>query len=176
MNIFNVILLSFTICIDAFILCLLAKIKKKKYVFIIPFVFSFFQSLFLYIGYSLGSCIEIYLKDYLKYVVFFIFSFMGIKLILDTFIKKDTESASINSIKSITLQAILTSFDSLFLGMPLSFNSNNYFTFILIIATTTFIICLIGILLRNKISKNYDDKINLIGSIILFFFAFKSLI
>ena len=176
MNITSVILLSLTICIDSFILCLLSKTKKKRHLFLIPFIFSFSQILFLYIGYSLGSFIEIYLKDYLKYIVFFIFSFMSLKLIIDTFVSKDKEEDSLNSLTSITIQAILTSFDSLFLGMPLAFNSSKYHIFILILGITTFFICLLALLLRNKLSNKYEEKINLIGAIILLFFAFKSII
>ena len=176
MFIIKTIILSLTICIDSFILCLLSKTKKKRYLLFIPFIFSFTQTLFLYLGYSLGSFIEVYLKDYLRYIVFFIFSFMALKLIVDTFLTKDKETDSLTSLTSITIQAVLTSFDSLFLGIPFAFNSSKYFLFILILGITTFLACLFALLLRNKISITNKDKINLISSIILLFFAFKSIL
>jgi len=176
MNIFHLILLSITICIDSFILCLLTKCKKKIYFFFIPFTFALFQVLFLYIGYILGSFLELYLKNYLKYIVFLIFSFMGLKLIIDAFINKNKEQEILDSISKIVIQGIITSCDSLFLGMPLAFNSNEYLIFLLIIGISTFFICFIALCFRNKINNKYDDKINMLGAIILFFFAFKSLI
>ena len=176
MNIFNTFLLSITICIDSFILCFLTKPKKKKHLFIIPIIFSLVQTLFLYIGYTFASLLEFYLCNYLKYIVFLIFSFMGLKLIIDTFINKDKEEPPLNSFKNIFMQAIFTSCDSLFLGMPLAFNNNNFLLFLFVIGILTFLICLIALCTRKKCTNQIDDKINLIGAIILFFFAFKSLL
>lgn len=177
MFILNTIILSLTICIDSFILCFLTRPANKKEFFIIPFFFALFQTLFLYIGYLFGSFLELYLTNYIKYIVFLTYSFMALKLIVDTFINKSKEvQPPLNSFKSIIVQAIFTSCDSLFLGMPLSFNNNNFIISLFIISSLTFTICFIALCIRKKCTTQIDDKINLIGAIILFFFAFKSLL
>jgi len=176
MIIINTIILSLTICIDSFLLCLLNKANKKSNYFLIPIIFSFFQITFLLTGYFLGDFLEDYLYNHLKYIVFIIFSSMGTKLIIDTLINKGKEKTCHFTLKAIILQALMTSCDSLFLGLPLAFSSNTYLLFALIVGVTTFFVCLLGLLLRNKINNNYDDKISIVGSIILFIFAFKSLI
>ena len=99
-----------------------------------------------------------------------------IKLILDILINKGKEKTCYFALKDITLQAIMTSLDSLFLGIPLSFNSNTYLNLIVITGISTFIVCLLGLLIAKKITSISEDKINLLGAIILFIFAFKSLI
>lgn len=177
MSLIDIIILSLTICIDSSILCLFISCKKKIKYFLIPLIFSIMQVLFLLLGYTLGNLLESYLLSYLKYVIFIIFSFMGSKLLIDTLIKKDKENNTINdSLKVIIIQSCLTSCDSLFLGLPIAFTNTNYLLFLTIIFSLTFALCFISLILRKKINKKYDDYINIIGSIILFFFAFKSLI
>lgn len=177
MSLFDILILSLTICIDSFILCLFITCKKKVKYFLIPLIFSIFQVCFLLFGYYIGTFLEIYLMNYLKYIIFLVFSFMGSKLLIDTLLKKESEESMVNDcIKNIFIQATFTSCDSLFLGLPIAFTDTNYFMFLVIIFSLTFFLCLFALLLRKKISKKYDDAINIIGSIILFIFAFKSLI
>lgn len=176
MNIFEIILLSITICIDSFILCLLTKTNKKRYYFLIPFIFTMFQCLFLYLGYFLGDLLETIISSNYKYIIFIIFSFMGLKLMIDTISNKGKDEIVLTNFSLIMLQAVSTSFDSLFLGMPFALNNINQIALLITLSITTFIICLLALLIRKKVNNKYDDIINIIGSLILFFFAFESLI
>lgn len=176
MFIIKTIILSFTICIDSFIICVLNKTNKKYNYFLIPLIFSFFQTFFLLTGYIFGDWLEELTINYLKYIIFFILSSMGLKLIIDILINKGKEKACNFALKEIFFQAFITSFDSLFLGVPLAFSTNTYIILIIIIGLTTFFLCLLGLLLRNKLSNNIEEKISIIGSIILFIFAIKSLL
>ena len=176
MHIFEIILLSITICIDSFILCLVTKTNKKRYYFLIPFIFTIFQCLFLYLGYFLGDILQTIINNNYKYIIFLIFSFMGLKLIVDTIINKGKDEIHLSSFSLIIIQAITTSFDSLFLGFPLALNNINQTLLLITLSITTFTICLLALLIRKRVNKKYDDIINVIGSIILFFFAFKCLI
>lgn len=175
MPIINLIILSIIMSIDSFILCFISEPKNKFHYFLIPLIFSFFQYLFLILGYFLGNFIEEYLQSYLKYTIFIIFSSMAIKLIIDALISKGQEKNTNTSLLLTIFQAFTTSIDSLFLALPLAFLNINHHTLSIIVFSTTFIACLLGIFLRHKI-KNNDDKISLVGAIILFIFAFKSLI
>jgi len=176
MMIVSTIILSLTICIDSFLLCILNKTKHKTSYFLIPLIFTFFQVTFLLSGYLLGDILENHLHSHLKYIIFIIFSSMAMKLIVDTLSNKGKEKTCHFAIKDIFLQALITSFDSLFLGIPLAFNTNTYFILITIVGIVTYIACFLGLLLRNKIEDDCEEKLNIIGSIILFIFAFKSLI
>lgn len=175
MPIINLIILSLIMSIDAFIICFINEVKNKSHYLLIPITFSFFQVSFLMLGYFLGDFIEEYLQNYIKYTTFIIFSSMGIKLIIDTLINKGKDKNDNSSLLLAILQAFTTSIDSLFLALPLAFVNINCHTLIIIVFLTTFIVCLLGLILRNKI-KNNDEKISLTGAIILFIFAFKSLI
>lgn len=101
---------------------------------------------------------------------------MGIKLVVDTLINKGKEEITAFSTKDIIIQAVITSIDSLFIGIPLALNSESYLIFTLIIGLTTYFVCLLGLLIKNKISSRFEDKIGISGAIILFIFAIKSLL
>ena len=177
MSLIDIIILSLTICIDSSLLCLFITCKKKIKYLLIPLIFSIMQVLFLLIGFSLGDLLENYLLSYLKYIIFIVFSFMGSKLLIDTLKEKDSEDKYVNdSLKVIIIQACFTSCDSLFLGLPVAFTNTNYLLFLTIVFSLTFVLCFISLFLRKKINNKHDDTINIIGAIILFFFAFKSLI
>ena len=176
MNIFEIILLSITICIDSFILCLLTKCSKKRHYLLIPLFFSLFQCSFLFIGYQVGNLLENSLQSHIKYIIFLTFSIMALKLMLDTIINKGKNEIALSSLKIIFIQSIITSFDSLFLGLPLALNDINQIILLITLSTTTFSVCLLALLIRKKVNNKYDDIINIIGSLILFFFAFKSIL
>ena len=176
MILINLIILTLTICIDSFLLCLLSKNKRKRDYLLIPLIFSFFQTSFLLTGYFFGNFIEESLRQHIKYVIFIIFSTMGLKLVIDTLINKGKEKTCQLTLKSTFLQAIITSFDSIFLGIPFAFKDISIITLISTTSVTTITACLLGLLLMNKIKESYEDKISIIGAITLFIFAFKSLI
>lgn len=176
MFIINIIILSLTTCIDSFLVCFFKNNKKKSDYFFIPATFSIFQSIFLLSGYFLGDFMENYFQNYLKYIIFIIFSSMSIRLIVDVFINKEKKQKHNFSFKEIFLLSIITSCDSLFLGVPLSFKTNSYIVLILVVSLTTFTVCLLGLILKNNLKREYDETIQIIGSIVLFIFAFKSLI
>lgn len=176
MHTLEILLLSLTICIDSFIICLLTKITRKIYHFLIPLMITLFQITFLYIGYTFGSLLEIYLKDYLKYIIFFIFAFMGLKIIVETLANKGKEHENITTFKYILTQSFLSNIDSLFTGMPVAFKSHSSISFLIISSLTTFTICTLALLLRNKINQKYDDKISIFSALTLFFLAIKNLL
>lgn len=176
MSIPNTVILSSTICIDSFLLCLLTKTSKKRDYILIPLIFSISHTIFLLTSFFIGEYIENLLLAYLKYINFLVFSSMAIKMLVDNIINKSRETEYYFTLKETITNATLTSFDFLFLGLPLSFSTETYFTLLIIIGLVTFIICLSGLLLRKKASNTLDNKTSIIGSIILFIFAFKSLI
>ena len=172
----NIIIPTLTICIDSFLLCFTNKSKNKSAYFYTPIIFSFFQTIFLLLGYFLGDIIEIYLRNYIRYIIFIMFSSMGLKLVTDTLINKGKEKNYYFTLKTIFLQAIITSLDSIFLGIPFALKNICITTLIFTISSTTLLACFTGLILRNKLKETHDEKINLIGAFILFLFALKSLI
>ena len=101
---------------------------------------------------------------------------MGLKLMVDTISNKGKDEIILTNFSLVMLQSISTSFDSLFLGMPLALNNINQITLLITLSISTFTICLLALLIRKKVNNKYDDIINIIGSIILFFFAFKGIL
>ena len=112
-------------------------------------------------------------NNLVRFLLTFFLGFIGSIIINHTTLKPE-------GYKSRTLAyfflSIITSGDAMFLGVPLAFSTNSYINLIIIISLTTFFVCLTGLLIRNKLRNICDDKIQIIGSIVLFIFAFKSLI
>lgn len=176
MHTLEILLLSLTICIDSFIICLLTKITKRFYYFLIPIIFTLFQATFLYIGYFFGNFLEIYIKDYLKYISFFIFAFMGLKIIVETLANKGKDHENTTTLKYIFTQSFLSNIDSLFATIPVALKTNSIMSFLIISSITTLAICTTSLLLKNKMEEKHNDKISILGAIALFFLALKNLI
>ena len=89
--------------------------------------------------------------------------------------RKDLELKNELSTKDIILQGILTSIDALMVGsLFVVFEINIYYAS-LIIFVITFIFCIIGVYFGCKLGKMFDSKLEIIGAIILFIVAIKSL-
>lgn len=176
MSLLETFILSSITCIDSFVFCLLIPIKKKKYYFLYPFIFTLFQYLFLFVGLCVGSIIKDSLINYLKYIIFIIFSFMAMKLLIDTLINTEYTKLSITpAFIHILMQAISTSVDSLFLAIPISFLTTDFTCSILFISALTFSTCFLSLFLQRKL-KSSRNFFNITGAAILFIFAFKTLI
>ena len=67
----------------------------------------------------------------------------------------------------MTVQAIATSIDALAVGISFSALDTNIYTSSLIIMATTFLICLLAILVAHKVGQKLADKAELIGGLIL---------
>ena len=174
----NSFLLGVGLAMDAFSVSLAnglnePNMKKSKMV-LIAGVFAFFQALMPMIGWflvhTLCSCFSNFTRI-VPWVALILLGFIGIKMILEG--KNEDEDSEDE--KSLTLgigilllQGIAPSIDALSVGCTISeYGFVMALVCALIIALTTFIICMIGLLIGKNFGTRLSSKANVFGGIIL---------
>lgn len=149
----------------------------KKYELLSSISFGIFQGLMPLMGYILLFPIVLKIQDVDHWIAFVVLSYLGIKMIFDSF-KKDDVDRSINqfTITIMLIESVATSIDALgsFILLP-TISLNPYLICLIIFLTTTFI-CLIGHKLGKTIGSLLKQKAPIVGGLILIFLGIKCLI
>ena len=175
MPIVSLIILSSCFCIDSFLICLSTSPKKRSFYLIIPLTICLFHLSFITLGYFLGNFMKIYFEQSIQHIIFLIFSLSGVKVIINSLLHKNNPNDKISTISHFIILTLSCSFDSLFLGTFLNLSAH-ILSSLLIIGTAIYVSCLSGLLIKKRAYDNLDDTLSIIGSAILFFYAFKSLL
>ncbi|MGX4600726.1 manganese efflux pump MntP [Faecalimicrobium sp. JNUCC 81] len=144
----------------------------------IALAFGLFQGGMPLLGWALGISFESYIKSIDHWIALILLSFLGFKMIQE-FIKSKKEGEEVSlecgittdesnlSNKELIMLSIATSIDALAVGISFAFLSVDIIQASLIICIITFIVCLIGVILGNKIGDIFNGYAELVGGIIL---------
>ncbi|MGL4913834.1 MAG: manganese efflux pump MntP family protein [Romboutsia sp.] len=145
----------------------------------IALAFGVFQGGMPLIGWALGISFEKYIKSVDHWIALILLSFLGYKMVSE-FIKSKKEEntqpileCSVTNIedelsnKELLMLSIATSIDALAIGISFAFLSVNILYASLSIGIITFIMCIIGVFLGNKIGDIFKGYAELAGGIIL---------
>lgn len=144
----------------------------------IALAFGLFQGGMPLLGWVLGISFESYIKSIDHWIALILLSFLGFKMIQE-FIKSKKEGEEVSlecgittdesnlSNKELIMLSIATSIDALAVGISFAFLSVDIIQASLIICIITFIVCLIGVILGNKIGDIFNGYAELVGGIIL---------
>jgi len=91
-------------------------------------------------------------------------------------IGEDAEKKNCLHFPTLLMLSIATSIDALAVGVSFAFLNVNIILPSLIIGITTFIICLAGVYIGNKIGHFFENRLELIGGIILILIGIKTLL
>lgn len=174
--ILNNLLLGVGLSMDAFSVSLAngfnePKMKKIK-VLGIAGVFGLFQGIMPMIGWiCVHTIVEKFkvFEYFIPWIALILLLYIGGKMVFGYFEKgKEEEEAEKMSLHALLIQGIATSIDALSVGFTIAeYSLNIAIISVLIIACTTFIICLIGVILGKKFGTKFSSKAELIGGIIL---------
>lgn len=174
----NSFLLGVALAMDAFSVSLANGLNepnmKKSKMILIAGVFAFFQALMPMIGWFLVHTLCSWFSNFTKivpWIALILLSIIGIKMIFEG----KGENENLEDEKSLTLgigilllQGIATSIDALSVGCTISeYGFAMALVCALIIALTTFIICMIGLLIGKNFGTKLSGKANIFGGIIL---------
>lgn len=183
MGIFEIVAISISLSVDAFIvsiaqgMCMKRQLMKKA--FTLAVFFGVFQALMPLIGYFIGSSLAKYFESFDHWIAFMLLCGIGLKMIYDgkkndNSIECSDEDEQTNYLKLILL-AIATSIDALAIGFSFAFLKINIVSAILIIGMITFILCFIGVYLSRFFPIKFKDKANMLGGIVLILIGFRIL-
>ena len=156
----EIILLAFALSIDACVVSFSCGLKFKenrvRNSFLLALYTGFFQGLMPVLGYFLTGFVKTFIEPYANLIVFLIFTYLGVKFILEAFDKEREKQLCINT-QSLILIGIATSIDAFSAGITLSLSGNGIFKPSILIALITFIDSIfgyiMGIWLKNAPTK-----------------------
>jgi putative Mn2+ efflux pump MntP len=140
--------------------------------------FGFFQALMPFLGYYGGTLFASRIQHIDHWVVFALLSFIGGKMIKDSFSKDNDEAINDNSLGFIKMLilAVATSIDALAVGITFSFFQINILSVITIIGLTTFCISVAGVKIGHLFGTKFKSKAEFIGGAVLVALGLKVLI
>ena len=146
---------------------------KKRQILFIALIFGLMQGLMPILGYYLGSIFKDYIASYQKWISFGLLLLIGLKMFIEgikSLRHPDKCDEKKFSYKSIILQGIATSIDALAVGITLGDFTIDIYTSASTIASITFLVALVGVLIGvnfGKLLKNKSGIADIIGGLIL---------
>ena len=163
------IIVGISLSMDAFSLALVygtygLNNKDKLLLSAIVGCFHFFMPL---IGLKLGNLIFNYFVFNIDFIVFLIFTIIGISMIISSF--NDEESRVMVSILGFILFGFSVSIDSFTTGIGLNSINNNYLQVSSIFALLSFTFTYIGLFMGGKLNNKFGSYSTFVGGIVLIF-------
>ena len=181
MNIITIILIAFGLAMDAFAVSIASGVTLKCFkvgpAFRVAIFFGGFQALMPVLGWLAGSSFQQYIAAFDHWIAFGLLSFIGGKMIYESFLLEKTGSnCDPNKPTTIFLLAIATSIDALAVGLSFAVLNIQIIQPAIIIGIITFLLSLLGVYLGGKFGSLFENKIELIGGIVLIGIGLKILI
>ena len=127
------------------------------------------------IGYFLTGLVKNHILPYSTLIIFLIFTYLGIKFIIEAFESKKEEKLCID-VKCLFLIGIATSIDAFSAGISLSLLGNKILKPCLLIAFVTFMNSCLGFCLGNKLKHLPTKFLEIFAGILLIMLGVKALL
>ena len=177
MSLFEIILMSVGLAMDAFAVSICTGLELKNIKFKdaikVGLWFGGFQALMPIIGYLFGSCFINYLSFLDHWIAFAILAYIGINMI---FGKKDDNVDCDMCVRTMFTLAVATSIDALAVGVSISMLNVPIIEASCEIGLITFLFSAAGICLGKLFGKYVGSKAEVSGGIILIIIGIKILL
>lgn len=138
------------------------------------FAFGAAQGIMPVLGWFAGQAFASVIQRLDHWIALIILSAIGFKMIIESKKKGDEcEEGSDCSAKTILIQAFATSIDALAVGVSLAAMNVSIIYSASTIAAITFVLCLIGACLGNRIGGLLKDKAEIFGGVVLILVGVK---
>ncbi len=149
---------------------------KRKQLFRIALCFAFFQGAMPFLGWFLGHSFINYIQSFDHWIAFGLLSLIGGKMVYESLNGNNSETIKNLGARTVIIQSIATSIDALAVGISFAVLKINIFSAIVIIASTTFIISLLGLKMGRTIGDKLSHRAELIGGAVLIILGIKILL
>ena len=166
--------LSIDACVVSFSYGLKSNNEKLKNALLLSSFTGLFQAIMPVIGYYLTNFVKVFIEPYSKFIVFFIFVYLGIKFIKESFEEKTDKELCID-LKYLFLIGIATSIDAFSAGISLSLYGNKILKPAVLIGLITFINANLGFFLGGKLRKLPTRFLEISAGILLIALGIKGL-
>ncbi len=173
MSIIEIIGLALGLSMDAFAVSVangsIIKDMKFRSAFRIALFFGIFQAVMPVIGWAAGLSFVSYIQNVDHWVAFGLLGFIGSRMIIESrSLKKERECKNCFHLPTLLLLSLATSIDALAVGFSFVFLNVSIFMPVAIIGMLTLFVCLTGVYLGKKVGHIFENRIEMIGGIVLF--------
>ena len=181
MNLITIIIIAIGLAMDAFAVSIASGVIIKNirlsYALRMALLFGGFQAIMPFIGWLVGSSFSSYIAAFDHWVAFGLLAFIGGRMIYESTILKDAEKKTDpRKLMVLFILAIATSIDALAVGFSFSFLNVTIAEPVIIIGLITFLLSFAGVYIGAKTGSIFENKIEIIGGVILIGVGFKILI
>lgn len=177
MSFIEMLCIAISLASDAFAVSLCKGMSIKNIncfdCFKISLYFSIFQMIMPIAGFIIGLKYAYLVLKYSKIIVFILLIIIAFKMISEC--NSDNNVNPNLDIKEMLVLSIATSLDALAVGLSFALLNINITLPVILIGIVTFIMCLFGSYIGNRLGDKYKNKAELIGGILLIMIAFKIL-
>ena len=188
MNYIALIFTAFALSMDAFAVSITKgmtiKNLKKSTALKMALTFGVFQGAMPLLGWALGISFESYIKSIDHWIAFILLGFIGFNMIKGFFDDRKEENASelefsattdVDDLsnKEIIMLAVATSIDALAVGISFAFLNVSIIPAASIICIITFLVCVVGVFVGNKVDDIFNGYAELVGGVILILIGFN---
>ena len=188
MNFIALIFTAFALSMDAFAVSITKgmtiKNLKKSTALKMALAFGVFQGAMPLLGWALGISFESYIKSIDHWIAFILLALIGFNMIKGFFDdRKEGRESELEfsatadehdlSNKEIIMLAVATSIDALAVGISFAFLNVSIIPAASIICIITFLVCVVGVFVGNKVGDIFNGYAELVGGIILILIGFN---
>lgn len=173
MSIFALILLAFSMSMDAFAAAIskgaAAKHVSTQEIIRAALIFGVVEGITPLVGWGAGQAAQSFIAEYDHWVAFILLLILGIRMIRESFSAKDeneTDNKN-NKLGILILTAIATSIDSMIVGVGLAFLDVHIGWTALAIGSATTFMAAIGMGLGKMLGKKVGQRAELVGGLVL---------
>lgn len=178
MSYISIILLAIALSIDACVVSFsygLVFIQNRlKNSMLLAACTGLFQAFMPVIGYYLTGLVKTFIAPYASLIVFLIFTYLGVKFIIEAFEKEKEQKLCID-LKCLLLVGFATSIDAFSAGISLSLFGNRILKPAILIGVITFINSKLGFSLGGKLRHLPTKSLEIGAGILLILLGIKSL-
>ena len=178
MDFISILFLAVGLAMDAFSVSITRGLTLKcnmKYALIIALFFGGFQALMPVLGWFSGIQLQGIVSTLAPWIAFLLLLGIGLKMIYESFSTKGNDN-EIFSLKELIILSVATSIDAFAVGITFAILNTPIITPIIIIGIVTFILSFIGVYIGKNIGHLFENKIEILGGLILIGIGLKILI
>ena len=181
MDIVSIIFIAFGLAMDAFAVAVASGAAMRelrvKHAFRIASSFGVFQAIMPVVGWLSGLAVRGFIAGIDHWIAFSLLSLIGVKMIYEsTKMKPDDSKRKILSIYVLLTLSVATSIDALAIGFGFALLDVSIIAPVLIIGMVTFLLSFAGVYLGRRLGHIFENKIEIVGGLILIGIGIKILI
>ena len=166
--------LSIDACVVSFSYGLVFNEKKMKNSMLLACSTGFFQGVMPVIGYFLTGFVKSFIEPFAGLIVFLIFTYLGVKFIMEAF-EKHKEKPLCIDVKCLILVGVATSIDAFSAGISLALFGNKILKPSILIALVTFFNSFLGFYLGGKLKHLPTKSLEIFSGVLLILLGIKAL-